>query len=67
MSPARAQRITEMISQGIESGQKFTLDDMHMMQEDVTDVFARKQVQFMISAAESVHSELTAEEKNDVT
>ena len=40
---------------------------MHMMQEDVTDVFARKQLQFMISAAQSVESELTAEEKVDLT
>ena len=39
---------------------------MHMMQEDVTDVFARKQLQPMILAAKSVESELTAEEKDDL-
>ena len=40
----RSVRITEMISQGIKAGKKFTAKDMVDMQNDVTDVIAREAV-----------------------
>jgi penicillin amidase len=38
---ARAIRINEMIAEGISKGQKFGMNEMSQIQEDLTDVFAR--------------------------
>ena len=66
MSPARAQRLTEMIEEGIYADKKFTVDDMVDMQQDVIDIVARKQVPSMIKAANSVKAELTPDEREDL-
>lgn len=41
-SPGRAIRITERLSDLVNSGKKVTLDDMNSIKDDVVDVFARK-------------------------
>ena len=39
---SRARRLTEMVQEGIASGELFTIEDMNAMQQDVVDEVARR-------------------------
>ena len=50
-SPGRILRIDEILSEGIASGKKFKLEDMAAIQQDVTDVVARRMVALIVEIA----------------
>ena len=53
-SPGRTLRVDEILREGVASGKKFTLDDMGAMQQDITDVVARRVAPKIVSISEEV-------------
>ena len=50
-SPGRILRIDEILREGIASGKKFKLEDLAAIQQDVTDVVARRMMPFILDMA----------------
>ena len=61
VSTPRSIRITEMIKEQIKNEEKFIVEDMTEIQQDLTDVFARDSVPLMIKIASHAKSALLDE------
>lgn len=66
MSTGRSVRIDELIREGIESGKKFTPQDMIAIQQDTVDVFARNMRPTVVQLAELMKTELSKEQQMDL-
>lgn len=66
MATGRSQRIDEMISQKIKSGEKFSLKDLGTIMQDVTDIQARENVPIIEQTVRTALPELNDEQNHIV-
>lgn len=61
MSTSRSQRIDEVLRTKIESGEKFSFEDMQSLQQDVHDVNARKLKPFILDLVAQIKHEFNGD------
>ena len=58
-SPGRSLRIDEMLKEWTTSGRKISLEDLGAVQQDVTDVIARRMTPLILSISKEVSHQLS--------